>query len=68
MSRRYIESIEERDVWGQSLLNPTKKGLLRAVNPYNSAVPPIEVVGWCLLPLVFVPVDQVFRAKLRVVK
>ena len=68
MSRQFIESIEERDGWGKSLVNPTGKGLLSAANPKNSAVPPMEVVGSCLLPLVFAPVDQIFRVKFRVVK
>ena len=68
VSRRFIESIEERDGWGKSLVNRTGKGLLSAANPKNSAVPPMEVVGSCLLPLVFAPVDQIFRVKFRVVK
>ena len=67
-SRQFIESIEERDGWGKSLVKPTGKGLLSAANPKNSAVPPMEVVGSCLLPLVFAPVDQIFRVKFRVVK
>ena len=62
------ESIKERDGWGKSLINPTGKGLLTAANPKNSAVPPMEVVSSCLLPLVFAPVDQIFRVKFRVVK
>ena len=66
--RQFIEPIEERDGWGKSLINPTGDGLLSAANPKNSAVPPMEVVGSCLLPLVFAPVDQLFRAKFRVVK
>ena len=68
VSRQFIESIEERDGWGKSLINPTGKGLLSAANPKNSAVPPMEVVGSCLLPLVFAPIDQIFRMKFRVVK
>ena len=58
MSRQFIESIEERDDWGKSLVNVAGKGLLSAANRKDSAVPPMEVVGSCLLPLVFAPVDQ----------
>ena len=68
MSRQLIEPIEERDGWGKSLTNPTGDGLLRTATPKNSAVPPMEVVDSCLLPLVFTPVDQIFRVKFRVVK
>ena len=68
VSRQFIESIEEPDGWGKSPVNPTEKDLLSAANPKNSAVPPMEVVGSCLLPLVFAPVDQIFRVKNRVVK
>ena len=68
VSRQFIESIEERKGCGKSLIHPTGKGLLSASNPKYSAVPPIEVVGSCLLPLGFAPVDQIFRVKLRVVK
>ena len=68
MSRQFIEPIKERDDWDKSLTNPTGDGLLRAANQKNSAVPPMEVVGSCLLPLVLAPVDQLFRVKFRVVK
>ena len=68
VSRQFIESMEERDGWGKSLINPTGKGLLSAANPKISAVPPMEVVDSCLLPLVFVPVGQIFRVKFRVVR
>ena len=68
MSRQFIESTQKRDGWGKLLVNPTGKGLLSAANPKNIAVPPMEVVGSCLLPLVFAPVNQIFRVKFRVVK
>ena len=68
VSRQFIEPIEERDGWGKSPINPTGDGLLHAANPANSAVPPMEVVGSRLLPLVFAPVDQIFRVKFRVMK
>ena len=68
VSRQIIESIEERDDWGTSLINPTGKGLLSAANQKNSAVPPMEMVGSCLLPLVFAPVDKIFRVKFRLGK
>ena len=68
MSRQFIESIEERDGWGKPLINPTGKGLLSAANPKNSAAPPMELVGSCLLPLIFAPVDQIFCVKFRGVK
>ena len=44
VSRQFIESLEERDGWGKSLINPTGRGLLIAANPKNCAVPPMEVV------------------------
>ena len=68
MSRQFNESIEERDGWGKSLINPTGKGLLSAPNPKNSVVPPMEVVGSCSPPLIFASVDQIFPVKFRVVK
>ena len=68
MLRQFIESMEKRDGWGKSLINPTGKGLLSAANPKNSAVPPMELVGSCLLPLVFAPVNQIFRVKFRLVR
>ena len=68
VSRQFIELIEERDGWGKSLINPTGDGLLRAANPKNSAVPPMEVVGSRLLPLVFASIDQIFRGRFGVVK
>ena len=68
VSRHFIESIKERVGWGKSLINPTGKGSLSAANPKNSAVCPMEMVGSCLLPLVFSPVDKIFRVKFKVVK
>ena len=68
MSRQFIELIEERIGWGKSLINPTGTGPLSAANPQNSGVAPMQVVGSCLLPQVFAPVDQIFRVKFSVLK
>ena len=46
---------------GGAIVNPTRKELIVPPIP-NSIVPPMTVVGSCLLPLVFVPIDRVFRA------
>ena len=43
------------------------KGSLTAANPRGSKVSHMEVVGSCLLPLAFAPVDHVFNAAVRVV-
>ena len=44
------------------------KGFFRAVNPRNSGVSPMEVIGFCVIPMVFSPVDRVFRISFRVVR
>ena len=68
MSRQFIKCIEERVGWRKSLINPSGKGLLRAANANNSAVPPMEVIARACYHWVFSPVDQIFRVKFRVVK
>ena len=59
----------QTNLWGgRALINPAGKGSLRAANPKDSAVPPMEVIGSCVIPMMFSPVDKVFRISFRVVR
>lgn len=63
----FIESVERTQHGGKSMISTRGKGVLRAANPTNSKVPPMETVGTCILPLTFAPVDRVFKVRVRVV-
>ena len=52
----------QTNLWGgRPIISSAGKVLLRAANPRNSGVSPMEVIGSCLIPMVFSPVDKVFR-------
>ena len=49
------------------MIYPSGKTFLRVTNPRNSGVSPMEVIGSCLIPMAFSPVDRVFRISFRIV-
>ena len=59
----------ETNLWeGKSIISSAGKGFLRAANPRNSGDSPMEVVGSCVIPMVFSPVNRVFRISFRIVR
>ena len=50
------------------MISSAGKGFLRAANPRNSDVSPMEVIGSCVIHMVFSPVDRVFRISFRIVR
>ena len=48
-------------------MNPTRRRRLSNADSVKSDVPLTAVVGSCILPLVFAPVDRIFRLIARVV-
>ena len=63
----FIKEVEASGIrGGKSSATPTAKGLLRDTNPSDSAVPSMAVVGSCVLPLIFPPVDCVSSVTVRV--
>ena len=61
------KTVETNLLGGQSIISPSGKGFLRAAKPRNSGVSPMEVIGFCVIPMVFFPVDRVFRISFRIV-
>jgi len=66
-SAAFVGALERTEFGGQRIISRRGRGLLRAANPANSDVAPMRIVGTVLLPLVFPPVDRVFRTRVRVV-
>ena len=59
----------QTNLWGgRSIISSAGKGLLRAANPRNSRVCPMEVIGSCVISMVFSPVDRVFRLSFPIVR
>ena len=67
-SLSFTKTVEGHLHGGRSIINPSGKGFLRAANPRDSDVSPMEVIGSCLIPLIFTPVNRVFRVPFRVVR
>ena len=67
-SASFVRGIERSEYKGKNMISRRGKGRLLAANPINSKVPPMDILGTCLLALVFPPIDGIFRAKVRVVK
>lgn len=65
-SDKFIRAVERTEYNGKRIVSTRGRRLLRAPNPSDSGVAPMSVVGTAVLPLVFPPVDRVFRARLRV--
>ena len=62
----FIHTVDSASMAGRSIANPVGKGSLRAANPRGSKTPPMEIVGSCILPPEFAPVDEVFKPTVRV--
>ena len=59
----------QTNLWGgKAIISSAGKGFLRAANPKGSAIPPMEVIGSGVKPVVFPPIDRVFRISSRVVR
>ena len=54
----YLKIVENTGRGGQSIVSPVGISLLRAANPRASGIPPLKLVGYCVFPLVFPPMDQ----------
>ena len=67
-SLTFTKTVQTNLSGGRSIISSAGKGLLRAANPRNSGVSPMEVIGSCLIPMVFSTVDRVFRISFRVVR
>ena len=67
-SLSFMETVQTNMWGGKVIISSAGKGFLRAVNPKDSAIPPIEVIGSCVIPVVFPPIDRVFRISFRVVR
>ena len=63
----FTKTVETNLRGGQSIINPSGEGFLRAANPRNSSVS-LEVIESCVIPLVFSPVDRVFSISFEVVR
>ena len=64
----FVRSIERNARGGERIISSKGKGSLRAANPIQSGVPPMNIVGSCDIPLVFMPEDRVRRVTVRVVE
>lgn len=67
-SKAFVRSIEQNARGRESIMSTRGRGLLRAANPTNSAVPPMDILGSTDIPLVFPPEDQVRNVTVRVVE
>ena len=67
-SASFVRGIERSEYKGKNMISRRRKGRLLAANPIDSNVPPMDILGTCLLALVFPPIDGIFRARVRVVK
>ena len=61
MTLVFTETVETNLQGGQPIINPFGKEILRAVSPRNSDVSPMEVIRPRVIPMVFTPVDKIFR-------
>ena len=67
-SEAYVRSVERNERAGQRMISPKCKGSLRAANPTRSRISPMNSVGSCHIPLVFMSEDRVRRMTVRVVE
>ena len=61
-SVHFIREVERTEYGGKRIVSKRRRGRLRAANPTDSGVAPMNIIGTAILPLVFPPVDRVFRA------
>ena len=64
----FIRAAERTEYGDKRIVSERGRGRLRAANPTDSGVIPMNIIGTAILPLVFPPVDRVFRAQVRVVE
>lgn len=58
----------QRHVFGvKRIISKRGQGFLHVANPAKDAVPPMSIVRTAVLPLIFPPVDHVFRTYVRVI-
>ena len=67
-SLAFMETVQTNLWGGKAIISSAGKGFLRAANPKDSAIPPMEVIGSGVIPVVFPPIDRVFRISSRVVR
>ena len=67
-SLTFTKTVQTNLRGGRSIIGSAGKGFLRAANPRNSGVSPMEVIRSCVIPMVFPPVDRVFRISFRIVR
>ena len=67
-SVKFIHAVERTEYGGRRIVSKRGRGRLRAANPTDSGVAPMNIIGTAILPLVFPPVDRIFRARVRVVE
>ena len=68
ISLAFTETVQTNLWGGKAIISSAGKGFLRAARPKDSAIPPMEVIGSCVIPVVFPPIDRVFRISFRVVR
>lgn len=67
-SAAFIRGVERTEYGGRNIVSKRGRGRLRAANPHNSDVPPMRILGTCILFIIFPPVDGIFAASVRVVE
>ena len=67
-SLAFIETVQTNLWGGKAIISSAGKGFLRAANPKDSAIPPMEVIGSCVIPVMFPPINRVFRISFRDVR
>lgn len=60
--------LSETQEGGEKTIRSEGKGLVRAANLTQSGVSPMNIVGSCDIPLVFMPEDRARRMAVRVVE
>lgn len=60
--------MERTEYGGRNMIFVNGRGHPRAANPHDCVVPPMPIIGACVLFLVFLSADGNFGAQVRVVK
>ena len=67
-SEAFIAAVQKHCFHGDSVVSATGRGTLRAANPKDSQVPPMQVIGSARLPILFPPDEKVRTITFRVVR
>ena len=67
-SEAFIAAVQKHCFHGDSVVSATGRGTLRAANPKDSQVPPMQVIGSARLPILFLPDEKVRTITFRVVR